>query len=112
MFIAPKAVSKFFSELGRFNSYDFRILSYIAMHLIAVPLLACWLSLKLRRAVVAATIAVSLVVDVIFGVIVGEINNRPTEGRFLVFGTIALIVISAILFRRIVALLPKAAAAD
>ncbi len=112
MFIAPKSVGKFFTDIGRINSYDFRVISYIAMHLIAIPLLACWFSLKLRRAVVAATIAITLVVDVIFGVIVGELNDRSAEEAFLIFGTMALIIISAILLGRIAALLPKAAAAD
>ena len=98
-------------ELSRFRWDDIFAVTYGAMHVIALPLLACWLSLKLRRGAVAAAIALTAVVNILFVAIVDMAGNSAEEA-LLLFGTLSLIVVSIVLARRIAVLLPYAAAAD
>ena len=111
MLLRPIFVDEFFIGISRVRTSEFFLLTYCGLHIFALPLLACWLSLKLRRGAVAAAIAVAAVADILFAVIVDE-ANRSSETELLVVGSIVLIIINIILARRIVALLPRAAAAD
>lgn len=111
MTLCPGNVKEFFRDIERIRTDEFFLLIFCGLHIFVLPLLACWLSLKLRRGALAAAIALAAVVDILFAVIVDEANNS-SETELLVCGSIMLIIINIILARRIVALLPRAAAAD
>lgn len=112
MMLCPNTVEDFFGhEMSRLGMDEFLILTYVTMHVIALPLLACWLSLKLRRGAVAAALALTAVVNILFVAIVDMAGNSAEEA-LLLFGTFSLIVVSIVLARRIPVLLPYAAAAD
>ena len=111
LFLSPRLVDEFFRDLSRVRTSEFFLITYCFTHVFTVPLLACWLSLKLRRGAVAAAIALGAVVDIIFAVIVSE-SGSSSETELLFFGTIALVVLNIVLIYRIRAALPLAAAAD
>ncbi len=109
--IAPDSVRELIYHIAENQRNQATLFLYMGTHLLAVPLLTCWLSLKMRRGTVAAALSIGVLWNVIFGVLADEVFRSSQEGWFM-FGTFLLVVVSLLLARGIARTLPLAAAAD
>ncbi len=108
--IAPGTLDDVLRDITS-DQNDILAFIYGALHLITVPLLACLLSLIMRRGAVPATIAIGFVWNILFAVIADQ-AGRSSEETFLFLGSVAYVVISILLFRSIRARIPLTAAAE
>jgi hypothetical protein len=108
--IAPESLEELWRDITR-REESFLAFTYVAIHLISIPLLACWLSLKMRRGAVPATIAIGFVGNVIFAVLLDEVA-RSSDEAFLLLGIVIQFFLSVALMVSIRKRIALAAAAD
>jgi hypothetical protein len=97
--IAPESVEDFFRELWReLLNRDGTAIIYAFLHLLAVPLLVCYLSLRMRRGGVPASIAIVFLWDFMF---VALFEERVLRDDAMVVVTMTAIVVIGVswLFR-------------
>ena len=110
MAMTPESVVSFFDDVTRRDA-DTAVFIYMLLHLIAVPLLTCWLSLKMRRGAVAAAIAIGVIWNVLLGVM-ADIAERDAFVGLIIFASVALVAISIIFFAAIARGIPRAGAVE
>lgn len=108
--IAPESLEELWRDITR-REESFLAFMYVVIHLVTIPLLACWLSLKMRRGAVPATIAIGFVGNVIFAVLLNEVA-RSSDEAFLLLGVIIHFFLSVALMVSIRKRIALAAAAD
>ncbi len=106
----PDSLNDFGDMIARGN-HDTWMVIYMLSHTLAMPLLICWLSLKMRRGSVAAGIAIGVIWNVLFGVIMNEVSRYNSSGYFIL-NSVVLLVIAFLLARAIAKALPQVAAVE
>jgi ABC-type transport system involved in multi-copper enzyme maturation permease subunit len=107
--IAPSSVEDFFRDLTRGREFDTAMYFYLGMHIVLLPLLVCWMSLKIRRGGVAAALSIVFVWDVL-GAVLGD--EMRSETGFAWLGVLSFVVFSIVLAFKIARELPRAGAVD
>ncbi len=108
--IVPDYLDDFVEMLSR-GGYRTWMFIYMLSHIIAMPLLICWLSLKMRRGAVASGIAIGVIWNVLFGVLLDNLSRYNSSGYFM-FNSVVLAVVSVVLIRAIAKALPRVAAVE
>lgn len=108
--ISPDSLSELWHDITR-REESMLAFMYIAIHLFSIPLLACWLSLKMRRGAVPATIAIGFVGNVLFIVFLDQVM-RSSDEALLLLGLIVHFFVSIALIVSIRKRIALAAAAD
>ncbi len=110
MAMTPGSVAEFFRDVTR-RDKDVILFSYMLLHLVAVPLLTCWLSLKMRRGAVAAAIAIGVIWNVLLG-IMSDIVGYEAFGGLLIFTSVVLVAVSLMFAGFIAKGIPRAGAVE
>ena len=76
-----------------------------------MPLLICWLSLKMRRGAVAAAIAIGVIWNVLLGVMADVVGRSASSGLIL-FASMVLVAFSLIFAGFIAKGIPRAGAVE
>lgn len=108
--IAPRSLEELWRDIAR-SEESFQAFMYVSAHIISLPLLACLLSLKMRRGAVPATIAIGVVWNILFVFIADNMGHSEAEG-LLFCGFVVQMVFSALLIRPLRIRIPLAAAAE
>lgn len=108
--MVPQLWEDFVSMIAR-GDHSTWMFIYMLSQTFAMPLLTCWLSLKMRRGAVAAGISIGVIWNVLFAVIVDQVSRYDSMAYFAC-NSFALVVIALILLRAIAKGLPRVAAVE
>lgn len=106
----PEYVDAFLKTMSR-GGEDFWVFVYVISSTIAMPLLICWLSLKMRRGALASGIAIGVIWNVLFGMVMSNVRRYDSSGYFS-YSALVLLVVCLMLAWAIAKALPRVAAVE
>ncbi len=108
--MVPEYVDDFLKTMSR-GGEDFWVFVYVISSTIAMPLLICWLSLKMRRGALASGIAIGVIWNVLFGMVMSNVRRYDSSGYFS-YSALVLLVVCLMLAWAIAKALPRVAAVE